>query len=216
MDRPHHLGEPVTDILVPHRGSGPGVVVAHPWWGLNATIRDYGRRLAAEGFVVALPDLFEGNVASSIEAAQALADRQWSPDAAHLIVEAARDLGRHEAVTSARQGVVGFSYGGYFALGLAARRDMIAGIVTYYAARELPPDHVPLLCHFAQTDPFESDESMRAVADVLSRSGAPSAAHFYAGTRHWFAEADRPEFEAAAARLAFERTTAFLRSVLTE
>ena len=73
MDRPHHLGKPVMDILLPPSGTGPGVVVAHAWWGLNKTIRAYGMTLAAQGFVVALPDLFDGRLATTVEGAQELA-----------------------------------------------------------------------------------------------------------------------------------------------
>ena len=50
------------EILLPEGGSGPGVLVVHPWWGRNATVRDYGRALAELGFVVGLPDAFDGDV----------------------------------------------------------------------------------------------------------------------------------------------------------
>jgi len=50
------------EILFPAAGHGPGVVVAHAWWGLNQTIRDYGAALVDQGFVVGLVDLFEGRV----------------------------------------------------------------------------------------------------------------------------------------------------------
>lgn len=203
------------DVLVPKGGRGPGLCIAHPWWGVNGTIRAFGERLSSAGFVVGLPDTFQGRTARSIEDAQALADTAWTPDMTGVLASAMGTLATHPGVSAPRIGIVAFSYGGYYALGLAGRSDLPVGaIVTYYAARELPERHVPILAHFAQSEPFESNESMQAVADALARTGAPSEAHFYSGTRHWFAEADRPEYNPTAAELAFERTVAFLKYCL--
>ena len=205
------------DILLPPGGRGPGLCIAHPWWGVNSTIRAFGQALAGQGFVVALPDVFQGRTAQSIEDAQLLADTVWIPDAPTVLTDALKALAEHPAVTSERVAMVAFSMGGFFALGLAGRTDLpLAAIVTYYAARELPGRHVPILSHFSQSEPFDSNETLQASADALTRAGAPSAVHFYGGTRHWFAEADRPEYDAAAAQLAFERTVAFLRYCLQD
>ena len=65
------------EILVPQSGSGPGALVVHPWWGRNATVRDYGRALSELGFVVGLPDAFEGTVVTDRDDAQALIEKHW-------------------------------------------------------------------------------------------------------------------------------------------
>jgi len=65
------------DVLLPTGGRGRGVLVVHPWWGLNRTIRDYGAAIAQQGFVVGLPDLFDGAVATEPSAAEALVDSHW-------------------------------------------------------------------------------------------------------------------------------------------
>ena len=40
--------------------------------------------------------------------------------------------------------------------------------------------------------------------------------HRYADTEHWFFESDRPEFQEAAATLAWDRTVAFLHQYLDD
>ena len=201
------------DILLPAGGTGPGVVVGHAWWGLNGAVRNYGARLAAAGFVVALPDLFDGRVARSIAEAETLVSRDWDADA--KLSRAVTELSRHAAVRGGRVGTIGFSYSGWALVGLASGRSLpIAGTVVYYASRVPAVGHGPVLAHLAEHDPFESDDSMDEMAAALSRAGAPNVAYRYAGTTHWFAEPDRPEYVAAAAALAFERTVAFLRSQL--
>ena len=52
-------------------GATPGVVVFHPWWGLNDDVIAYADRLAAAGFSVVAPDLVRvaaSNTASRVGA----------------------------------------------------------------------------------------------------------------------------------------------------
>lgn len=200
------------DILLPPAGTGPGIVVAHAWWGLNQAIRDYGAALAKEGFVVALPDLFDGKIADTIEGAEELADTDWSPNAGERLRSAITELAAHEAVTGDQVAAVGFSYSGWHLFGLANASDVPLGrLVIHYATRQVGPQHVPLLVHFAENDPFESTEDMLGVSKGLAADGPPNAAFTYPGTRHWFVEPDRPEYDAEEAALAWQRTLAFLR-----
>jgi carboxymethylenebutenolidase len=199
------------DILLPPAKTGPGVLIAHPWWGLNQTIRDYGRAIANEGFVVALPDLFAGDVTKDIATAEKQIRTHWK--AAGPALEAALvELAGHEAVSSPSVGAVGFSFGGYHLLAALKTRGLpFARLVTYYATRALPKRHAPVLAHLAADDEFESTADMAKLTEALTAAGTPNAAYSYAGTKHWFAETDRPEFDPEAARLAFARTVAFLK-----
>ncbi|RYE09610.1 MAG: dienelactone hydrolase family protein [Hyphomicrobiales bacterium] len=211
MDRAHHLGQPMI-ILLPEGGKGPGVVVAHAWWGLNQAIRDYGAKLAKEGFVVGLPDLFDGQIADTIEGAEQLADTDWSPNAGERLRDAIMALAAHEAVTGDKVAAVGFSYSGWHLFGLANAPDLpLSRLVIHYATRQIGPQHVPMLVHFAQNDPFESGEDMAEVTKALTADGPPNAAYTYPGTRHWFVEPDRPEYDADEAAVAWERTLGFLK-----
>ena len=51
------------------RAMKAGVIVLHPWWGLNDDVRASAERLRGEGYEVATPDLFHGRVATTIEEA---------------------------------------------------------------------------------------------------------------------------------------------------
>ena len=193
-------------ILLPQSGSGPGVLVVHPWWGRNATVRDYGRALAELGFVVGLPDAFEGTVVTDRDDAQALIEQHWQAAPGRLTAAFER-LAGHASVRGPVSGV-GFSFGAFQLLGLMDTLPLHR-LVTYYADREVTLGAVPVLGHFAETDEFQDDQP--GMIRMLEAAGAPGGAIIYPGTRHWFAEKDRPEFDAAAARSAFDRTVTFLR-----
>lgn len=196
------------DILKPSRGAGPGVLVVHPWWGLNQSVRDYGAALVREGFVVGLPDVFEGHVVTEIDAAQKQIETYWEK-AGERVGAALRELA--DAVGGDVAGV-GFSFGGFHLMRLLDQKLPLRAVVAYYATHPLPARHVPVLAHLAEEDAFESGEDMAALAKATAKAGPPNASYTYPGTKHWFAESDRPEYDADAARLAFKRTTAFLRS----
>lgn len=194
------------DILKP-AGSGPGVLVVHPWWGLNQSVRDYGAALAREGFVVGLPDIFDGHVVTEIDAAQKQIETYWET-AGERVGAALHQLA--DAVGGDVAGV-DFSFGGFHLMRLLDRELPLRAVVAYYATHALPARHVPVLAHLAEEDAFESSEDMAALAKAVATAGPPNGSYTYPGTKHWFAEPDRPEYDADAARLAFKRTTAFLR-----
>ncbi|MGN6488708.1 MAG: dienelactone hydrolase family protein [Devosia sp.] len=193
------------EVVLPPGGSGPGVFVVHPWWGRNATVLAYGRALAELGFVVGLPDGFEGEVVSGRDEAQGLVEKHWQAAPARLAADFDAFAARPEMTGPV--GGVGFSFGGFQLLKLQETLPLHR-VVTYYADRVVDLK-VPVLGHFAEDDPFADDQE--GMIRALQAAGAPSEAVVYPGTRHWFAEKDRPEFDAGAARAAFERTVAFLR-----
>ena len=123
-----------------------GVVIFHPWWGLNDDVIAYADRLAGSGFAVLAPDLVRGRTASTIEQAERLAREKEDghADAAALAaIDRLAGPGR-----GARIGAVGFSMGAAWAMWCAAQRDAVAASVIYYgtiAGPSLEQAIVPVL-----------------------------------------------------------------------
>lgn len=191
----------------------PGVVVFHAWWGLNDDIVAYVDRLAAAGFAVIAPDLYGGQVASTIEEADRLSGAVDEAAVDAIALAAVDHLADHLGPT-AKLGALGFSFGAHWAIWSPAERDGLAASVVYYGSTGgsiLGRASVAVLGHFAETDPYESDEAVASFEATLRSAGRDVVIHRYPGTGHWFAEPSRDAFEAAAADLAFERSVAFLR-----
>jgi carboxymethylenebutenolidase len=204
-------------IAIPKSGSGPGVVILHSWWGLNGFFKGLCDRLAEAGFVALAPDLYNGKVASTKEAArnlraQATASRR--EPAYKMLMAAITSLSRHEAVTTPDVAVVGFSMGGHWALWLAQRPELpIAATVVFYAARngDFTRSNSSFLFHFAENEEWVSAASVRKLKKSLDLSDRSASYYDYPGTGHWFFESDRPgAFHPEAAAVAWKRTLAFL------
>jgi carboxymethylenebutenolidase len=192
-----------------------GVLVLHPWWGLNDDVRAAAERLRGEGYEVATPDLFHGRVATTIEEAESLSGEvsKNSERATSEIEEAYTKL----SAQADRMAVLAWSMGVWFSWQLAqAHPERIRALVSYYGYGEIEPGKrlPPILGHFAENDEFEALEDVRATENALKGSGAVAQFHIYPGTKHWFDEPSRPEYDKGASELAWKRTVAFLKQHL--
>src|SRR5262249_45502273 len=157
---------------------------------LNDDVIAYSDRLADAGFSVVAPDLVRGRVASTIEDAERLAEGK---DDAHADAVALAAIDRIAAprsgAESARKvGALGFSMGAAWALWCAAKRPAVSASAVYYGTLQGPSlvaAKVPVLGHFAETDPYEPDEAVSAFERTIREAGRQAVIHRYPGTGHW-------------------------------
>jgi len=211
-------------LAVPEDGSGPGVLVLHAWWGLTDVFKRVCDRLAEAGFVALAPDLYHGKTTTSVEEAEALGAaldqdvERWRGDIAGAMQFLRQHDATHLAGGRGKLAFVGFSLGDAYALDMSVRMsDQIAAVVVFYGSYpglDYRRASAAYLCHFAEDDPFEPAESVAQMEQELQAAGRPVTVYTYPGTKHWFFEDNRPEYDAEAARLAWERTIAFLHERL--
>jgi carboxymethylenebutenolidase len=194
-------------------GKGPGVLVLHAWWGLNGFVRGFCQCLAGEGFTVAAPDLYHGQVAASVEEAKHLRGTLKGPVVQKELLEGVTYL--KAASSTALLGLVGFSLGGWWGLWLAMQPKVpIRKVVIYYAARggDYAASAASYQFHLAESDVYTSASAIKTQMKCLKDAGRPAEFHTYPSTKHWFFESDRKDaYDAAAAGLAWERTIRFLK-----
>ncbi len=210
-------------LSIPKNGSGPGVVVLHAWWGLTEPFQRVCDRLAEAGFVALAPDLYHGKTTASVEEAEALGAaldqdvERWRGDIAAAI-QFLRQRNTTQAGCHGKLAFVGFSLGDAYALDTSVNLpEEIAAVVVFYGSYpglDYSKAEAAYLLHYAEDDPFEPAESVAQMEHDLRAARRPATFYTYPGTKHWFFEENRPEYHAEAARLAWERTIAFLHEWL--
>lgn len=197
-------------------GARSGVVVLHPWWGLNDDVIAYASRLADAGHAVIAPDMFHGQVATEIADAERLAGEGDAGDA-DMIALAAGDWLAERLGPGMPLAALGFSFGAAYAISAPSERARLVASVAYYGTywgSFVAQSRAPLLGHFAETDEFEPAESVQQLEQAFRDAGRDVTIHTYPGAGHWFAEPSRDAYRADAAELAFDRTVGFLRNQL--
>jgi carboxymethylenebutenolidase len=207
-------------------GTGPGVIVIQEIFGVNTEMRRVCDQLAKDGFVALCPDLFwriepgvcltdhtEEEWGRAIELMQAI-----DIDAAVEDIRTSIAALRTRAECRGDVGAIGFCLGGLLAFLTAARTDVDAS-VGYYGVgiqeRLGEADRIaaPLMLHIAGKDRFVPKEAQDAMTAALG-SRHQVTLHAYPDMDHAFAREGGAHYDAEQARLATERTVAFLREHL--
>ena len=199
-------------------GKLPGVLVVHENRGLNPHIEDITRRIALDGYVAFAPDALTplGGYPGDEDKARTLFATLDQKKATEDFVAGTMFL-KGQSDCTGKVGVVGFCYGGGMAHTLATRLPELNAAVPFYGNHPAPEDaakvKAPLLIHFAAVDE-RINAAWPAYEAALKASGARYTAHQYAGTQHGFNNDTTPRYDAAAAKLAWERTMAFFAQSL--
>jgi carboxymethylenebutenolidase len=193
-------------------GKLPAVLVIHENRGLNPHIEDIARRLALENFVAFAPDaLFPlGGYPGDEDKARELFPKLDQAKTREDFVTAAGWL-KARPETSGKLGAVGFCYGGGMVNLLATRvPDLAAGVAFYGSSPDLEDVRkikAALLIQSAEVDE-RINASWPAYEAALKAANVRYERHLYPGTQHGFNNDTTPRFDAAAAKLAWERTLA--------
>jgi len=198
------------------------VVVVQEIFGVNQSIRGVADEYAREGFLAIAPALFD-RFEPNLELGYGEEDMKKAfgiypkldPNVSLKDIAAAF---HHVKQAGLPTGVLGFCYGGLMAWLSATRGENVLMqpdcCVGYYAggvgrfATEEPV--CPVLLHFGGADDHIGKDQIDAV-----RTAHPDVEIFlYEGVGHAFANPDRPSYNAAAAKLAWERSLEFLKANL--
>jgi carboxymethylenebutenolidase len=196
----------------------PAILVIHENRGLNPHIEDIARRLALDGFMAFAPDALTplgGYPGDEDKAREAFAKLDQSKAQQDFLAAAAWLKARPDS--SGKLGAVGFCYGGGVVHMLTTRLPDLNAAVPFYGNTPAPEDaakvKAPLLIQQADVDE-RINAAWPAYEAALKAAGVKYTAHRYPGTQHGFNNDTTPRYDAAAAKLAWDRTVAFFKANL--
>lgn len=203
-------------------GPFPAVILIHEWWGLNDTIRDLAADFAAQGYVALAVDLYGGEVATTPDAASALAGavREDVDGAFANLAAAVRYLETLDSADAERLASVGWCFGGGWAYEMAKNDLGVEASVMYYGQFSPEDDlsmmRADILGHFGEEDRLIAVDDVRQFQATLNTVEGEHAVFIYPNAGHAFANEDNPEaYNPAAAELAWQRTMEFLSRELS-
>ena len=213
-------------LASPAGETAAGLVLMQYICGVNAVMRGLADRFAADGYLVAVPDLFwrqEPNVRLIDDPSNPKPEEQqralelnngFVDDTAIDDLKSTLAFLRKHPNCSGRVGALGYCLGGRTAYLMAARSDSDCTVgyygvnIDHYLA-EAASISSPLMLHIAANDELCSADAHDLIVDTLSKHDRVTL-HEYEGTGHAFALEGGHNFNPDAARLANDRSASFL------
>lgn len=200
----------------------PGIVLIQEWWGLEPHIRELAQRLAAQGFVVMVPDLYHGKIANEPNDAQKLAMMTFQniQSAINEIVLALDYLHKNAGVQPKKLGLMGFCMGGHLSYRVAERYPNLGAVSPWYAGGYDPsPEQVaainaPVLAIYGETDGGIPVAQVNKIESLFKAAGKEAEFYIYPNAGHAFNNPDHGMYVADAAKDAWASAVAFFKDKL--
>lgn len=209
-----YLAEPA------NKTHAPGVVVIQEWWGLDEEVKSVADRLAKAGYRALVPDLYRGKLALEAKEAEHLMGDLNFGDAASQDIRGAVQYLKNTG--SLKVAVTGFCMGGALTVLSACNVPELDGTVVWYGYPPLEYVNAnaiakPMMAHWATHDEFFANSGVDQLEAKLNDAGVSHEFYRY-DAKHAFAnpKSDKRglpplQYNAAAAKLAWDRTIEFLQ-----
>ena len=209
-----YLAEPA------NKTHAPGVVVIQEWWGLDEEVKSVADRLAKAGYRALVPDLYRGKLALEAKEAEHLMGDLNFGDAASQDIRGAVQYLKNTG--SLKVAVTGFCMGGALSVLSACNVPELDGTVVWYGYPPLEYVNAnaiakPMMAHWATHDEFFTISGVDQLEAKLNDAGVSHEFYRY-DAKHAFAnpKSDKRglpplQYNAAAAKLAWDRTIEFLQ-----
>jgi carboxymethylenebutenolidase len=217
-------------LATPRLPNAPGLVLMQYICGVNRVMRSLADEFAAQGFLVAVPDLFwrqEPGIALNDDPSRPNPEHHKKALALNAVFDDAKGVAdlistlawlRKRPGCSGKAGVLGYCLGGRLAYLMATRSDADCS-VGYYGVNineylhEANQIKNPLMLHIAGRDELCPPQAQHEIIEAL-RPNAAVVIHIYEAAGHAFALPGGQNFDAAAAESANHRSLQFLQQKL--
>lgn len=199
----------------------PGVVLIQEWWGIEPHIRDLAQKLAAEGFVVAVPDLYHGRVVTEPDEAQKEVMMLYGSvdQASKEIIGALETIKAQANVDPKKLGLIGFCVGGFLTYTVASRYSDLGAIIPFYGAgydpkpEEVAKVNAPVLAVYGSRDDSVSPEQISKIESMYKQAGKDITVKVY-DAGHAFINPDHGMGDEKSAAEAWPLAVNFLKTHL--
>lgn len=221
-------GELPVLVVMPETLPAPGVMIIHDIHGPNAFYQDLARRLAVEGYIVALPDFFfrQGPVPAGDTAAARERGGKVVQATAFSDMEATLTWLKTNNQGTGKIGTIGMCWGGSMVMLAASRSPVPDASVPFYGfpvrartennpilaldEEEVSSVSSPMLAFWGDQDTGVGMDNVAAYDNALLGAGKAHEFVIYPGIGHGFLTFDPDAMAYEPSQDAWRRTLAFL------